>query len=331
MKVDFHLGFTTYDFGSNHDFLFVDLHPTTDLTFTPRDDIGADLLSVSLAKKMRCKAVTTALPRNQQFGIDFNRLPPSETQATKMFGKFVNDIPGDTGNYEKKYAWVATDRLDHRIRKNIYKNFWSSVKKFSKKLSDAGMLVFIHVQNPELRNLPSLIDVIPISGLSEAGVKRVVEKMNKKYKAEFGRLKNDFNTYLVSYNNNQYKTALLQMFKSADPKRFFGLEKENYEKMLKRVLLLGFKKEYKELKDSYSIDTHTNAIKRICKKIPLRITYMLNFSGKLALGTKRATKGYKVLEVEVNSFLSEVRTDLATEVLEDIIEGILKSASLKNQ
>jgi hypothetical protein len=323
MKIDFHTGFTTYDFGDNN-FLFVDLHPTTDLTFMPRDDIGADLVSVNLARKMKCKAIITTLPRNQQYGIDFNRLPPSEAHAIGMLPKFMNHKFGDTKNYEKRYAWVATDKLDHRKRKGIYNRFWSTVKKSASELSKKGILVFVHVQNPELRNYPSAMDVIPISGLHEARVKKAIEKLNGKYAKEFGRLKKDFTTYLVSYNSNQYKTVLMQMFKSLNPKRFVGAEKENYHKMLNKLKALGFHKEYAQLKNSYSIESHANAIKKVCGKVPPRITYMMNFTGKFALGTRKETKGYKVLEVEMNSFLSEVRTDLAIRILEGLLNEISK-------
>lgn len=321
MKVCFHRGFITYDFGKKS-LLFVDVHPTTDLSFTPRDDIGADLLCVQLAKNLKCKTIITTMPRNQEFGMDFNRLPPSEREATKIFEKFVNNIIGDVGKYEKKYAWVAANRADHRRRCRIYEEFWSTVKRLSKSVD---IVVFIHVQDCELRNFPSALDLVPISGFSKNKIKKVVAKINKKYKDEFEKLKSDFIAYAVSYHRNQYKTILLQMFNSTNPKRFSGVEKENYEKMLKRVLALGFKKEYKELKNFYSISRHVKIVRKIYKRIPLKATYMLNFSGRFALGTKKAMKelkmkNLKVLEVEVNSFLSEVRTDLAIKILEDLVE-----------
>jgi hypothetical protein len=324
MKISFHLGFITYDFGDNDKFLFVDLHPTTDLTFIPRDDIGADFISVNLARRLKCKAIVTALPRNQQYGMDLNRLPPKEADAIRMFSKFVNENHGDTNGYEKKYAWAATDKPDHAARSRIYRSFWSAVRKAAGTLSKKGIVVFVHVQNPELRNYPSAIDVIPIYNISGKRAKSAIEKVNKKYGNKFRGLKDDYTSYALSYNRNQYKSILTQMFGSLDPRRFSGSEKENYKKMLRSVSSLGFRNHYRELKDSYSIESHAKAIKKICGSVPLRVTYMANFTGKLAFGTKKETKGCRVLEVEVNAFLSEVRTDIASDVLEDIVKTVSK-------
>jgi hypothetical protein len=100
--------------------------------------------------------------------------------------------------------------------------------------------------------------------------------------------------------------------------------------MLERINYLGFKKIYKQLKDSYKFEKYLRAIRQIEEKVPFTITNRLNFSGKYAIGTKEflLKLGRKGIELEVNSFLSEAKTDLGIEILETMVKLLLTDRNL---
>lgn len=321
MKVNIHRGFIEYDFrckDSAEDFVFVGVHPTTDLEFIPRNDIGADLLCVQLAREMNTRAIITTMPRNQEFGMDLNRLPPDEDTAIDNFDSFINNEFDKTSEYSKKYAWVASDNSDHDSRKKIYKDFWDTARGYG---SDETCFVLIHVQDPELRNFPSLVDVIPIYGFDEDNVKRVVDKVNEECSECFESIQHDFKNFIKCYHNHHYKSTLIHKFGSIVPSNFSGSSDRNYEKMLDRVKDMGFDDIYNELRNDYTFDIHTDAIEKIAGSVKPRITYMKNFTGSLALGTKEGLNGRKVLEVEVSTFFSEIHSDKGTEILKKFVNN----------
>lgn len=318
MEINFYPGFITYDFGDSN-YFFVCVHPTTSLEILPREDIGADLLAVQLAQEMKGKAIIATLPREREFGMDFNRLPPSPKLAVDMFKYFLREGEKEKiKEYEERYAWTALSKNEHLKKKKIYNSFWSTVEKLSKKDT---LFIFVHVQDTTLRNFPSLIDVIPLSGLNKKKIKSVIEELNDRYRSKFKSIRKDLTDFLIFDAKHQYRSIAMQTFGTLDPKAFSGDLKEKHEKMLKRIQDLGFKKLKKELKDSYTLGKHINAAKIIGRKIQPKITYMLNFTGKLAHATKKFLREVdgKGIELEVSSFLSEVYTDLGKEILKSFI------------
>ncbi|HKZ45285.1 MAG TPA: hypothetical protein VJ343_01115 [archaeon] len=318
MDIEFLPGFITYDFGPKR-LLFAVLHSTTSLKYTPRGDVGADLLAVHLAMDIGCKAVISTTPREEEFGIDFNRLPPPKSLALNMFDVFEkNENKEKILWYFKKYSWVATTTEDYADKLKVYKSFWSYVGKLSNSKSP---IVFVHMQDPVLRNFPSLIDVISL-GIEKRRIEEAIAKLNKKYRKTFGNMKKDFADFSASHAKYYYKNSILQAAGTLNPKGFSGKTREDHEKMLKRVDDLGFNKIYRELKNSFTFEKYLRAVKYIEERVPLKVTSSLNFSGKYALGTKKFLRDFhrKGIELEVNGFLSEVRTDLGIEIIKDFLQ-----------
>jgi hypothetical protein len=316
MKTRFYPAFMTYDFGDSNP-VFVVPHATTSLEYTPRGDIGADLLAVQLAKQIGTKAVISSIPREHEFGIDFNRLPPPERLAIEMFETFAKDEDKDKiSEYEKRYAWVSGNRKDYVYKLKTYNAFWSTVGRFCKKDT---LLIFLHVQSPMLRNFPSIIDVIPFSRFM--GIDKAVDETNKRFEKKFEKIKKDFVEFSVFHTKHIYANSVLQKFGTTDPKAFSGSTKENHEKMLERLKVLGFADIGEELKRSYSLEKNLKAIEHV-GNLPLRITCAMNFTGSLALGTQKFLKksGATGIELEVSDFLSEIRTDLGIDVINYLAE-----------
>ena len=319
MRIIYNFGSLLYDFG-NSNFIFVDLHPTSSLRTLPREDVGADLLSVHLAREFKSKAIITMLPRDHEFGMDLNRLPPPENLALKMFEPFLKLEKNKTVEFEKKYAWVASSKDEHLKKEEIYKRFWLTLDKIS---DSNSIFIFIHAQSLGLKNFPSLVDVVPLKGFKENKIESVIRLLNKKWEKQFTKLKKDFLECLIFHTKHIWKSFVQQTMGSLDPKTYKGSIREHYEKMLNRIRELGFKKEYEILRDTYSLENHVEVIKKIVPKVPLQITLMKNFSGKFALASKKFLKNKKWgIEFEVNTFLSEIYPNLGRDILKELIEEI---------
>ncbi len=319
MKTKYYKGFSVYNFGSQN-LVFVALHPTTSLRILPRGDVGADLLSLRLANVFGGTSIISFIPRDQEWGLDFNRLAPSRRIAFRGYKYYKDGIEEEFFKFKKRYSWIARNENEHRQKESIYRNFWNCVEKFSNRDS---LILFIHVQDLSLRNYPSLVDVIPLKGFAEEKVKDLIENLNRRFSRIFKEIKKDFLECLLFNEKHLFRSFVLQKARHFKKGLFRGDLKEIYMKTMKRLEYLGFAPLRRELELKFSLENYLKVVREVVKRVPLRITYKLNFDGSLAYGSKMFLRKRKFgLELEVSVFLSEIYTNLGVLILSELVKSI---------
>jgi hypothetical protein len=249
MEVKIYQGFASYDFGGRN-ILFLNLHPTTSLNYVPRADVESDLIALRLAKHKKQAALVSFLPRDREFGVDFNRSKPSSEKALGYYQSFVERDFEKTDEFETRYAWIAGSKEEHELKESVYEGFWNEARRLS---SEQTFHVFIHTQATTPRNMPSLIDFVAFN-LNEEKVERAVQITNKEYGDEFERIRDELLEY-AEEDVRLEESFLVQKFGSLDPSKFSSpARKKYYEKALIKFRGLGHEDLAKRLESACNLE-----------------------------------------------------------------------------
>ena len=307
MKLDFLPGFMEVDFGDD-EVKFIVVHSPLSWEFIPRGDVGVDLVAVRLARKFKTKALISLIPKEGNYGINFNRLPPSFKEAKKGFEFYEKRKFGGMYRVLIKLAFTASNRKEYEEKMKIYKSFWGRVVSF---VPSTSLFVFLHTQSTVLKNLPSLIDVTTYRTIERRIIKEAIAQANEKYKKVFERIRKSYLEYCIFSTKFFFYNSARQRFGCFDPRKFKGGIRINWKKSIKRARELGVKMKID------SLESLVKAIKKV-KQLPI-ITFEKNFKGKYSHAPKKYLKGKKCLQLEVCSFLSEAMPDLAEKLIAELI------------
>lgn len=281
-------GFLVYEkYGFDHSNVFIAQHAGPSIG--SGRDTNSDKLAFALMRELGGNLVVSTLPRNPVYGIDYNRMAPDAQKAIEYYKKW--ETGSDISSYTKKYAWVAKDKKEHKMKERMFKTFWNSIKNLG------YFYVFLHTSMALAKNYPSAIDIISFGGegVDKKVLEKVVTEMNKKYMKFFNRIKRNYTMLTYKYLQTKYKFHEMDMrfLKSM----FKNVNKNNYLKLAKKVL---------------SSDAP-------------KITLDTKFTGQLAYGPKTELyigENNVVLEIEVNEIFSEFYFEDACEILKEIIQHI---------
>ncbi len=238
------------------------------------------------------RALVSSITRERVFGVDFYKPSPDMKTALSHYKTFESGRIGEKRKYRKKYAWVARNRDEHKIKNTIYNNFWSEI------MNCDCPVVFVHRQFFNPVRHPSLLDVVPFNHRKK--FREAVKKMNGKYRKIFEDL---FPVYRKSF---EFKTACV-------------LFKEMVLNEYKLRLFHGRKPFIRKRIEKFS---------RKMEEMPyLEITYMKNFSGtllKMILARHNIKNRKPIVQMEVSEFLARRFPDIAVYIISDIMKHVRK-------
>ena len=296
------------DYGDSPYFV-INVHSTCSLHILPRGDVGADLIARLVAENLKCKTLIATITKNELFGINFNRLPPSFQDAKEMFKFGIKKDYEKLYEFSKQFAFTAFDKRDYLQRKRIYTLFWKIARAMKKKRI---LFIFPHTQASILKNLPSIMDITFYQTLKEEIAKRVIQKANKKFKRELQKLSKEYLEYTLFSTRFHYGNVIRIKYGKFDP-RFFNQEtKEFFEKCLARAKELD-EKAFKLLSRNQTLKNLLKATELIFREP--QITFEKNFAGLYSLAPQKFLKGEKMMQVETSTFLSECYPDLAAKII----------------
>ncbi|MAH42297.1 hypothetical protein CL614_01035 [archaeon] len=139
--------------------VFIAPHATYSLNPLCRGDVGSEVISAELVKRLGGMAFVSTVPRTGDHGIDYFRKPASLSEAHQMFK--ARDNPESRLKFEKKFAFFARDEDEYLEKVTKYNQYWTSIRTLSKKKS---LFVIVHAQGMRMKNFPSLIDVATSNG-----------------------------------------------------------------------------------------------------------------------------------------------------------------------
>lgn len=296
MRVKFFPGFSVFDGGDGP--AWVAPHAGPGFKFSDSRDDKTDVIAGMCCSKMGGKAIVSNASRIRDFGVDFNRAPPEEKDSLRMnsilkSGKIDQDA---YYKYKREYAWIAEDEKDQNQRLQLYRSFWSEVDK-----NDTAVL--IHTMYVTPKTCKSLIDIFT-SGIDENAMKSVIEKINRKYAAFFGKIKKDFTDYMVLNEKRSIE------FVKRTPKD--KVEKEFTYDLDTHMKIVGAK----------SVDGILPGIGKYMKNIEPKVTVRHVFSGAVSHGLKNLSEGTRIIQVEVSIFLSQWYPDVASDIICEIVRSL---------
>ena len=317
MKIVFFPGFLFMDYG-NSPYFVINVHSTCSLNILPRGDVGADLIARLVAENLKCKALIATITKNEFFGINFNRLPPSFKDAEEMFKFGIKKDYEKLYRFGKQFAFTAFDKKDYFQRNRIYNLFWKVARQMRKKKI---LFIFPHAQASILKNLPSIMDITFYQTLEEEIAKKIIQKANKKFKKELRKLSKEYLEYTLFSTRFHYGNVIRIKYGKFDPKLFKEETKEFFEKCLARAKELN-EKVFKLLSRNKTLKNLLKATELIFKQP--QITFEKNFTGLYSLAPQKFLKGEKMMQVEISTFLGECYPDLAAKIICFIARNVKK-------
>ncbi len=297
MRVKFFPGFSVFDGGDGP--AWVAPHAGPGFKFSDSRDDKTDVIAGLCCNKIGGKAIVSNASRIRDFGVDFNRAPPSQKDSFRMNSILKSGRIDQEAyyKYKRQYAWVAEDEDDHRQRLKLYRSFWREVGK-----SDTAVL--IHTMYVTPKTCKSLIDIFS-SGIDENVLKSSVEKVNRKYAAFFGKIKKDFTDYMVHNEKRSIE------FVRRAPKG--KVEKEFTYDLNTHMKIVGAK----------SVDGILPGIENYMKKVFPKVTIRQVFTGDKSHGLKNLSGDTKIIQTEVSIFLSQWYPDMASDIICEIVRGVI--------
>ena len=320
LKIDFQPGFSIYKNGDGPVWVCPHAGPALEVP-TSRDE-NTDTVASLCWFKTGGSLVVSGIPRKRMLGIDFNRDPPPEDLSLLLWPKFVeNGYSERLKNYRKKYAWVSQTKTDYHQRMNIYKNFWSSIKKLG------NVIVFVHREYIRMKNFPSIMDVITYQGegVNKEIIKRIVGKINKKYEPFFKKISRD---YKDSIFLEQRRTVerIKKLFTEFNLNKIKIEDKENILDDIKVINKYADKRKIKKMKKDFNEKNFLSALKSALRNGPdPQVTVEAIFKGEMAIRTKKPLfiKQNIVMEVECNSFINYWYPDMTSQIIFDLLKNLV--------
>ncbi len=323
MRVYYKDGFMIYKSGKKGP-VFIAPHATYTLSPLCRGDVGAELITAELVKRLGGMAFVSTVPRIGEHGIDYFRQPASLVEAHKMFR--ARDNPETRLSFERKYAFYARDEDEYLEKMTKYTEYWTTIRTLSRKKS---LFVIVHGQGMRMKNFPSLIDVATFNGrwINEDAMKGVIQGINKKFSNLFYNLNDDIKKYALSWADIQLKNYIIMRFKEFSNIR--GATKTNMEKDIKRASELLRKRRIK-LKN-LSWNDYLSLIEKTIDDTQFRLTYQCNFNGakgKYSINRLLKQNGGEAFSLEFSVFLNEVYPNVAVDIAEQIISGFIRKKKI---
>jgi hypothetical protein len=296
MAVRFLPGFTVFESGDGP--AWVAPHAGPGFRFPDSRDEMTDVIAGICWEKCGGKLIVSNASRIRDFGVDFNRAPPSLREAVGMNGILRGGRIDQDAYYEykRKYAWTAAGRKDHEARLSIYNSFW-------KEAGGPDAAVIIHRMFTTPKTAGSLMDIFT-PGFDESSLKTAVSEMNKKYGGFFRGIKKDFTDYMTLKEKR-----VIYFVKRTPPE---DIEKEFVYNLRDHMDVMGVK----------SLDGIIPAIGKYMRGVEPAITVRKMFSGSVSHGLKNLPKGRKVIQAEVTSFMGSWYPDVAAGIICEIYESL---------
>lgn len=281
-------GFLVYEkHGFDHSNVFISQHSGPSLGF--EQDRNTDKIALSLMNSMGGNLIISTIPRHSVYGVDYNRMAPNIEKAIEYFKKWEKGI--DISKYQQKYAWVAKNKKEHKMKERLFKTFWHALKHLG------FFYVFLHTSKPYIKNYPSAIDIISFGGegVDKILLEKIIKEANKKYEKFFKKIKPTYTKLTYEYQELKYKMNKfdIKYLKT----KFKNVNENNY--------LLYVKKLLKQDSPKITIDT--------------------KFTGALAYGPKTELyigRNNVVLEIEINYIFSEFYFNECIEILSLIMRQL---------
>ena len=278
--------------------VFITLHCGPQYGEVPPRDQGSDMISSKIIKKGKGTLFSVLVPRNQYYGIDMNRAEPDFKKA-KNFRE--EDI--DT------HAWKAASIKDHKIKKQIFRNFWQDIQ------NEKGDYIFLHSIIHRIGHIPTILDIITFDGkgISYENGKKLVKNLN-----------NEFSEFLKDCAH-EYKQKILIDIKRKEKR--FSKKLKVYKKMWLEKDINKIKKRNpklaKKLIKEFDSKTYIEGVKKTLKSFERPKATLENvFSAKKAFAPKKYLKGKKFIEIESSYFLTKYYPKKAVEMVEYIKENM---------
>lgn len=310
MKISFERSYILIENGKGPVYIALHSGPMTGLVANSKErDTGSDYVSTLCLKKTGGKLILSLLPRNQPFGIDFNREVPTEKDALKYWGR---SLEGKSGEHDVIYGFTSYDSDDYKTRSKLYEDFWKTVNKLG------NSFVLLHTLTMKAGNYPSLIDFITFDdkGVDRNNIEMVVSELNKKYKKEFKKFEQKYREAVFVREKIEVQDILKQD-KSDYLQELFDRDMSFINKYCEK----GLKN---KLKNNFNKENYIKCVGNSLNNIEPSLTVERIFSGKKAIGVKKKIikKGKKAIEIEINEFMSTYFPVMTSNIIVDTLKRI---------
>ncbi|MBN1896365.1 MAG: hypothetical protein JW789_01400 [Candidatus Aenigmarchaeota archaeon] len=298
MEVEFRPGFTIYR-KKGRGISWIAPHSGHSFWIPDSRDEETDTVASLCWMKEGGNLLLADTPRSRDFGIDFNRAAPGKKDALSYHMKYETREMSNVfwSKYMDKYAWTASDERDHNMRLGIYRDFWNSA-------DEKDSIVIIHRMMSRLSNSYSVMDVTGF-GISASEMEKAVKSVNRKFRKVFDKRRNDFIDFILLLAHERFH----YIHDKLDIEHVFN---EFYDQDLK---FLGI--------DECTENGFVETARLKMKKMKPEVTFRKFFIGKLSHGIKNISRGKKVLQIEVSSFLCNWYPDIASIIITKLSEELL--------
>lgn len=323
VRVYYKDGFMIYKSGRSGP-VFIAPHASYTLCPLCRGDVGTELITAELVKRLGGMAFVSTVPRIGDHGIDYFREPASLSEAHQMFK--AKDNPDAMLKFEKKFAFFARDEEEYLEKITKYNEYWTNIRTLAKKKS---LFVIVHGQGMRMKNFPSLLDIATLNGrwINEEAMKNVIQVVNKKYSNLFYDLNEDIKKYAIAWADIQLKNYIVMRFKEFANVR--GATKHNLIRDIKRASELLRRRGVKL--HSLSWNDYLSLIETTIDRTQFRVTYQCNFNGakgKYAINRLLKHNGGEAFSMEFSVFMNEVYPNATVNIAEEIINGFMRKKKI---
>lgn len=291
-------------------------HSGPSLNKTVGRDNNSETAAFSCWKRIGGKLLVSTVPREQRYGIDFNRDIPPKHLAINLHNELIQEYDyTKLHEFKKKYAWLAKDDNDYYKRLNIYQNFWSE-------LEDSDKILLFHKAFTKMKAIPSILDIIPIKG-NQTLLNSIVQGINKKYEPFLKGIERDFKQAVLIETKRTIR-SLTKYYGEFDVKLIDENIHQNFKKDLDNLLRYANSYTLKKLKEHWSIHNYMEAIRSALNNSPSpHVTVAHVHNASLAHGAKRKllnTSKKLVLELEINEFAGFWHAEKIAEIIADLYQ-----------
>jgi hypothetical protein len=301
--------------------VFIAPHATTALSPVLRGDVGSELITTRLTKRMGGVGIISMVPRSGKYGIDLFRKPATMNEALEMFNASYDYKKRH--KFEKKYAFFARDQEEYLEKITVHNNFWTTPKMLA---PEKPLFVLMHSQAMRLKNFPSILDVCSNSGrwFDENLLKEAIDTVNEKIKPQMERKKESMKKYIVSWAELSLKRSVEYRFGKFVFKNLQGSYKKDVQRDIRKAaLILG--KNPQSLERNMTWDKYVQLLEDCVDKTEFKVTYQSTFKGKVGdynvRNLMKKTEGRAVM-FETSAFLNEMYPKTSVNLVEDILKHI---------
>lgn len=301
--------------------IFIAPHSTTTLSPIVRGDVGVEIITEMLTRRMGSVGLISTMPRAGRHGVDLFRKPATMDEALEMF-KSHGDYK-KIQYFEKKYSFYSQDQEEYLEKINTHNQFWVTAETLAPK---NPLFVIIHGQASRLKNFPSILEVSTNSGkwIEEDLIKEAIEKANSKNAGRIKQLKPKLKSYVLAWADLWLRRSLGYRFREFKMKNLEGSYQRDMRKDIeKAAAILGM--DAKRVEKGMDWEKYMELLKQCIDATEFRITYQNIFTGKRGEANVRhllAKTGGNAMMFETSAFLNEMYPKTSLIMVEDIINYI---------